>query len=76
MVEQVERLDSNLEGCALGELCILLQREIKVVGSRSMHHVTARISESANGLPFEARRIEPEVILVVKTGGARIQRGD
>jgi len=83
VVKQVKRFDSDLEGRTLGELRVLLQREIKVVDARAMYGVTTGIAISPErdpgGTPgnraAKAAGIEPVVGFAVKTGSARIQRG-
>src|SRR5205809_4875076 len=77
VVEEVEGFDSHLQFGALGERCVLGQREVEVVKSGSTQGVAGEIAELAansavgqdatgKGTPGhvgKGRRIKPEVIL-------------
>ena len=52
VVKQVKRLDSDLEGRTLGDLRVLLQREIKVVDARAVYGVTTGIAVSPECDPW------------------------
>src|SRR5260370_33832896 len=77
MVKEVESFDSHLERRTLGNLGVFLHRKIKVVDSRPMQRIAARVSILATDTrisgettsertirnPFKAAGLQPAIML-------------